>query len=122
MAMAVSLARLKGSVMTLTSDPTADLDPPAPHVLIEEDLDRGRFRVHRSTMTSPAVLSAELERVFGRCWLYLGHESEIREPSDYVRRCVGGRPVFVVRSARTGEIHAFHNTCSHRGAVVCRRE
>ncbi|MCH6170891.1 aromatic ring-hydroxylating oxygenase subunit alpha [Pseudonocardia alaniniphila] len=73
-------------------------------------------------MTSPAVLSAELERVFGRCWLYLGHESEIREPGDYVRRSVGGRPVFVVRSARTGEIHAFHNTCTHRGAVVCRRE
>ncbi|WP_433296866.1 aromatic ring-hydroxylating oxygenase subunit alpha [Pseudonocardia sp. CA-142604] len=108
--------------MTLPGEPTAGFESPASKVLIEEDLDRGRFRVHRSTMTSPAVLSAELERVFGRCWLYLGHESEIREPGDYVRRSVGGRPVFVVRSARTGEIHAFHNTCTHRGAVVCRRD
>jgi p-cumate 2,3-dioxygenase alpha subunit len=108
--------------MTLTSDPTAEFDAPASNVLVDEALDRGRFRVHRSTMTSPAVLSAELERVFGRCWLYLGHESEIRAPGDYVRRSVGGRPVFMVRSARSGEIHAFHNTCTHRGAVVCRRD
>jgi p-cumate 2,3-dioxygenase alpha subunit len=108
--------------MTLLRDPAAAADRTAPVALVDEDLDHGRFRVHRSTMTSPAILSTELEHIFGHCWLYLGHESEIREPGDFVRRSVGGRPVFMVRSARTGEIHAFHNTCTHRGAVVCRRD
>ncbi|WP_347402919.1 Rieske 2Fe-2S domain-containing protein [Protofrankia symbiont of Coriaria ruscifolia] len=68
-------------------------------------------------MTSPEVFRAELERVFGHSWLYVGHESEVSKPGDCVRRPVGGRPVFMVRGARTGRVHVFHNTCTHRGAV-----
>ncbi|WP_430827798.1 Rieske 2Fe-2S domain-containing protein, partial [Candidatus Protofrankia californiensis] len=90
--------------------------------LVAEDAEHHRFRVHRSTMTSPEVFRAELERVFGHSWLYVGHESEVSNPGDYVRRPVGGRPVFMVRGARTGRVHVFHNTCTHRGAVVCRQQ
>jgi p-cumate 2,3-dioxygenase alpha subunit len=68
---------------------------------------------------SPPVYAAELEQVFGHSWLYVGHESEIPHPGDYVRRPVGGRPVFLVRGAKSGEVHVFHNTCTHRGALVC---
>lgn len=98
-------------------------DPPvgAAH-LVDEDPARARFRVHRSTMTSPDLHARELEAVFARSWLYVGHESEIREPGDYVRRPVGGRPLFMVRGAKSGQVHVFHNTCPHRGAVVCRRD
>ncbi|WP_214368736.1 aromatic ring-hydroxylating oxygenase subunit alpha [Pseudonocardia sp. H11422] len=88
--------------------------------LVEED--RHRFRVHRSTMTSPEVYQLELDRVFGHSWLYVGHDSEVPEPGDYVRRPVGGRPVFMVRAVKSGEIRVFHNSCTHRGAVVCRQE
>ena len=90
--------------------------------LVDEDAARRRFRVHRSAMTSPAVFEQELEQVFARCWLYVGHESEIPEPGDYVRRPVAGRPVFMVRGTKTGQVNVFHNTCTHRGAVVCRRD
>ncbi|AHC26142.1 MULTISPECIES: aromatic ring-hydroxylating oxygenase subunit alpha [Mycobacteriaceae] len=93
-------------------------DPQA-HLIID-DVDNGVFRVHRSTMTSPEIYAAEQDLIFNRCWLYLGHESELRQPGDFVRRNVGGRPLIFVRSATSGEIHAFHNTCTHRGAVVCR--
>ncbi|MEK6440700.1 hypothetical protein [Pseudonocardia sp. T1-2H] len=64
--------------MTATFDPTRQLAPSGP--LVEEDREHHRFRVHRSTMTSPEIHALELERVFGHSWLYVGHESEIREP------------------------------------------
>jgi p-cumate 2,3-dioxygenase subunit alpha len=92
-----------------------------PGLLVEEDHAGHRFRVHRSTMTSPELYALELERVFAHCWLYVGHESEIREAGDYVRRPVGGRQVFMVRS-KAGAVNVFHNTCTHRGAMVCRKD
>jgi p-cumate 2,3-dioxygenase subunit alpha len=90
--------------------------------LVEDDAARHRFRVHRDTMTSPEIFREEAERIFGQSWLYVGHESEVAAPGDYVRRPVGGRPVFMVRGAKSGNVHVFHNTCTHRGAVVCRHK
>jgi PAH dioxygenase large subunit len=34
------------------------------------------------------VFALEREKVFGRSWIYLGHESEIPEPGDYVLRYI----------------------------------
>lgn len=90
--------------------------------LVVDDQVNQRFRVHRSALTSPEVHRAEVDRVFGKSWLYVGHESEITEPGDYVRRSVGGRPIFMVRGVKTGNVNVFHNTCTHRGAVVCRQD
>jgi p-cumate 2,3-dioxygenase alpha subunit len=104
--------------MTMTGEA-----PPVTGVpLVDEDAARHRFRVHRDTMTSPEIFAQERERIFNHCWLYVGHESEVAEPGDYVRRPVGGRPVFMVRGAKSGQVHVFHNTCTHRGAVVCRQK
>jgi p-cumate 2,3-dioxygenase alpha subunit len=90
--------------------------------LVDDDPARDRFRVHRATMTSESVLREEKERIFNRCWLYVGHESEVSKPGDYVRRPIAGRSVFLVRGAKSGKVHVFHNTCPHRGAVVCRQK
>jgi p-cumate 2,3-dioxygenase alpha subunit len=81
-----------------------------------------RFRVHRSAMTSLHIHRAEIERIFAKSWLYVGHESEIPNPGDFVRRPVGGRPLFMVRGVKTGNVNVFHNTCTHRGALVCRQD
>ena len=89
--------------------------------LIIDDGERGIFRYHRSTMTSPAILEAERERIFDRCWLYLGHESEVEKTGDYRRRTVAGRPLFFVRG-RDGRVKVFVNTCPHRGALICRHD
>jgi p-cumate 2,3-dioxygenase alpha subunit len=95
---------------------------PARAPLVVDDQDRQVFRVHRSTMTSADVHRAEIERIFGKCWLYVGHESEIPKPGDFVRRKVAGRPIFMVRGAKSGNINVFHNSCTHRGALVCRQD
>jgi p-cumate 2,3-dioxygenase alpha subunit len=90
--------------------------------LVIDDRERGLFRVHRRTMTCEEILALERERIFSRCWLYLGHASEVPEPGDFLRRRVGGRPLILVRSKKDGELHALYNTCPHRGAVVCRQD
>ena len=84
--------------------------------IVDDDLAAQSFRVHRSAMTSPRIHRAEIERIFAKSWLYVGHESEIPAPGDFVRRPVGGRPIFMVRGVKTGNINVFHNTCTHRGA------
>ena len=87
--------------------------------LVVDDEERGLFRVHRSVFTDPDILATERERIFDRCWLYAGHESEIREPGDYVTRRVAGRPVIIVRGM-DGKARVLLNVCTHRGAMVCR--
>jgi p-cumate 2,3-dioxygenase alpha subunit len=108
--------------MTALAERPAEAGPGTGSQLVDEDTGRRRFRVNRAAMTSPDVLDQELEKVFAHSWLYVGHESEIPEPGDYVRRPVGGRPVFMVRGVKSGQVNVFHNTCTHRGAVVCRRD
>jgi p-cumate 2,3-dioxygenase alpha subunit len=89
--------------------------------MVIDDKERGVFRVRRASMTSEEILAIERERIFDQCWLYLGHESELVDRGDYRRRVVNGRSIIFVRSG-DGAIRAFHNTCPHRGAIVCRQD
>lgn len=89
--------------------------------LITDDCERGVFKVSRVTMISDEVFADEHARVFGHSWLYVGHESEIPEPGDFRRRTVAGRPLMLVRGS-DGEVRVFFNTCTHRGALVCRTD
>jgi p-cumate 2,3-dioxygenase subunit alpha len=89
--------------------------------LIDDNGHDGRFRVHRSALTSQEVFDLEISRIFDHTWLYIGHEMEIPNVGDYRRRTVAGKPLFMVRS-KDGEVRAFHNTCTHRGAQVCRQD
>jgi p-cumate 2,3-dioxygenase alpha subunit len=87
--------------------------------LIHEDSQRGIFRVHRSAFTAGEIAQFEQKNIFDKCWLYLGHESEVEKPGDFRRRTVGGRSLFWVRGS-DGVVRAFYNTCTHWGANVCR--
>jgi p-cumate 2,3-dioxygenase alpha subunit len=90
--------------------------------IIVERENEGYFAYHRSALTSPDIHRAEIERIFNRSWLYVGHESEVPNRGDFVRRTVGLRPLFFVRSNSTGEVKVFYNSCTHRGATICRRD
>jgi p-cumate 2,3-dioxygenase subunit alpha len=86
---------------------------------ILDDPRAGLFRVQRSAFLSQEVFEAERERIFERCWLYLGHESEVAEPGDFRMRELAARRIIFVRG-KDGVVRAFLNACTHRGAEVCR--
>lgn len=61
-----------------------------------------------------AILAAEMELIFARQWLCVGHQDAVRSPGDFVMREFGDEAVLVVRG-EDGELRAFHNVCRHRG-------
>ena len=77
------------------------------------------FAVNRATLVDPQILELERRRIFDTCWIYVGHESEVREPGDFRTRTVCGRPLIFCRDSK-GEARVYLNTCRHRGSLVCR--
>lgn len=86
---------------------------------VGELVDNEHGLVSRRIFADPAIYELELERIFSRVWLFLGHESQIAQPGDFVQTRMGNEPVILCRNA-SGEIQAFINTCRHRGNRVCR--
>jgi phenylpropionate dioxygenase-like ring-hydroxylating dioxygenase large terminal subunit len=75
-------------------------------------------RVHRSVYADPAIFDLEMDRVFGRAWLVLGHESQVKNVGDYFTTRMGREPVVVIRKSEN-QIVVLINRCMHRGAMVC---
>ena len=81
------------------------------------DADHGM--ISREIFTSPAIYKRELESLFTRTWLFVGHESLIPNPGDFYLSRMGEESVILCRD-RTGEVHVLLNSCTHRGMKVCR--
>jgi 3-phenylpropionate/trans-cinnamate dioxygenase alpha subunit len=71
--------------------------------------------------SDPALYQLEKQRVFGRSWLLLGHESQLPRPGSFLRTFMGEESVLVTRD-RSGRIRAHLNTCRHRGFQVCQED
>ncbi len=59
------------------------------------------------------VFAAEMDRVFARSWVMVGHASEVAEPGMVIKARVGDESVLVVNDA--GQLRAMFNVCQHRG-------
>lgn len=75
-------------------------------------------RIHSSLYTSPEVFADELEQIWYKTWVFVGHTSEIPEPNDYVRKKLGLQDVIMTRD-KEGEVHLLLNRCAHRANLVC---
>ena len=74
--------------------------------------------VDSALFSSPLIFEAEMERIFHRWWVYVGHESEISQPGDYCLKHIGRQPVIMSRDEQ-GEINVLLNRCRHRASTVC---
>src|SRR5260370_2309277 len=70
------------------------------------------FKVSRQAFVDPAILDIERTQIFDKCWLYLGHSSELAKPGDFVTRPVGGRNILFARDGK-GDLKPMPNTCPH---------
>ncbi len=75
-------------------------------------------RVHGSLYSDPEIFGIELEKIWYRTWVYVGHTSEIPNRNDFVTKSIGPMPVLMVRD-RDGEVRLLLNRCPHRGNAVC---
>ena len=88
---------------------------------IERLVDAENATASRLIFTDEQLFKLELQRIFTRTWLYIGHESEIANNGDFVTRKMGNDPVILVRDD-SGRVRVLLNTCTHRGTLVCRTD
>ena len=64
------------------------------------------------------VYEKDVENIFLKTWVLVGHQSQIPEPGQFFLTRVAGESVIIVRSD-SGEVNALLNVCRHRGSRVC---
>ena len=92
-----------------------------PSMKIDDIVNADASLISRRAWSDPEIYELEKKAIFGRSWLFLGHESQIPNPGDFVRACMCQTPVILARGNQH-EIHAHINSCTHRGLPVCRAD
>lgn len=78
-------------------------------------------RMHRKVFVDPDIFRLEMERIFHRSWVYVGHVSQVPNHGDYVCTRIGLQPVVMVRH-NDDKVRVLFNRCAHRGAKVVNEE
>jgi Rieske 2Fe-2S family protein len=69
----------------------------------------------------PRHYERELEVFWYGMWVMAGREEEIPGPRHYKVVKIGTQSIVILRDL-DGRLQAFHNTCRHRGSVLCTEE
>jgi len=94
----------------MTANGAVDYD-----ALVRED------RVHSRVYNDSQIFEDEMERIFHRGWVFVGHASEIPSLGDYRLAWVGRYPIIMVRGDGD-EVKLLSNRCRHRANTVCQIE
>jgi benzoate/toluate 1,2-dioxygenase alpha subunit len=86
-------------------------NPAAIRALVREDA------VHRDVYLDPELFAVEMEELWAKTWIYVGHTSQVPNPGDFYACTVGTEPVVMVRHA-DGSIRVLRNRCAHKGAKL----
>ena len=84
-------------------------DPAAIRALVQPD------RVHRDLYIDPELFALEQEHFFANTWNYVGHDSQIPKPGDWIRAEIAGQPLIVVRH-QDDTVRVLMNRCAHKGS------
>jgi phenylpropionate dioxygenase-like ring-hydroxylating dioxygenase large terminal subunit len=88
---------------------------------ISELVNEDASLISRRCWSDAGVYALEKRGIFGKSWLFLGHESQIRSPGDFVQAYMCETPIILSRG-QDGGIYANINSCTHRGLSVCRAD
>jgi benzoate/toluate 1,2-dioxygenase subunit alpha len=79
--------------------------------LVEDD------RVHRDVYVDPEVFQLEMERLWSRTWIYVGHASQVPQAGDFITVDIAAKPVIMVRHT-DGSVRLLMNRCAHKGTKL----
>ncbi|MBW4631171.1 MAG: aromatic ring-hydroxylating dioxygenase subunit alpha [Iphinoe sp. HA4291-MV1] len=65
--------------------------------------------------TEPKIFTQELKTIWRSTWQFVGRESDLPNPGDYLTCMIGLEPIFVIRTP-SGSLQSMYNVCPHRGA------
>jgi Rieske 2Fe-2S family protein len=71
--------------------------------------------------TDPALFRRELQAIHYDMWLYAGRTEQLAEKGRFFLVRFAGVNVIVLRDDKA-EVSAFHNTCRHRGTLLCKED
>ncbi len=80
---------------------------------------RPKHALEQPFYRDPEIFQLDLEQIWYRDWLFAVPACELPKAGSYVTHKVGDYRVVIVRGA-DGTIRAFHNTCRHRGSIICK--
>ena len=86
---------------------------------VRDLVDVTRGEISREIFVNEGIHRLELENLFPRAWLFVGHASQVPRPGDFFSSWMGSDPVLLTRDDK-GELHVLLNSCRHRGMRVCR--
>ncbi|MBU6492358.1 MAG: aromatic ring-hydroxylating dioxygenase subunit alpha [Burkholderiales bacterium] len=86
-------------------------DDSALAALVEPD------QVHRDVYIDQEIFDLEMERLWARTWIYVGHTSQIPVAGDYLSVDIARRPLLMVRQP-DGGVRVLMNRCAHKGAKL----
>lgn len=91
------------------------------HISAQELLARRKpgHALEQPFYTSQSIYDLDLEHLFYKEWLFAIPACRLVKTGNYVTMRVGAYNIMIVK-ARDGEIRAFHNSCRHRGSIICK--
>ena len=78
---------------------------------------RHNYTLPQALYLDPAMLQFDHVAVYARSWLLAGFEIEVPEPGNTMTFKAGMTSIIIVRD-QEGALHAFHNSCRHRGSEL----
>ena len=84
-------------------------------------LDRLEAGLPAAWYHDPGHYRRELEAFWYRRWIAACREEDLPSPGDWRVVSIGSQNIIVLRNEK-GELRAFHNTCRHRGSILCEKE
>jgi glycine betaine catabolism A len=79
---------------------------------------RADHTLPQALYTSQQVFDFDMAAIYANSWLMIGMDCELPKSGSFISMMVGKWPVLITRD-RGGDIRAFHNSCRHRGSMIC---
>ena len=79
---------------------------------------RSGYSLEQPFYTDTSVFEQEWEYIWKKYWLFAGTTAEIPKPGDFFTYKLGNDSIIIIRGSG-GEVYAHHNTCRHRGSLIC---